>query len=266
MKGPSEIQTYRAASHVELDMGRTIETFENGIDSMKLHTIALLFIYLTAIAGIGISQTLPADSEPVLQGSASYSLPQSAIEAGIDGTVMVAIRVGETGKPEGAVVISGPAWPCDAKPVKALQELSSTISEAMMKLRFTPAMKGGKPIAKNVGLRVELKNPLLAPEIDPATGKTKYKQISGGVLNGKAVDLPKPEYPAEARADRETGAVSIQILIDEAGKVIRAGAVSGAPSLQLAAREAACGSKFSPTTLGGEPVKVSGVITYNFVP
>ena len=135
-----------------------------------------------------------------------------------------------------------------------------------MKVRFTPAIKDGKPIAKNIGLRVELKNALLAPELDPATGKPKYKQVSGGVLNGKAIDLPKPAYPPEARADREAGAVTIQILIDEAGKVIRAGAVSGAPTLQLAAREAACGSRFSPTTLGGEPVKVSGVITYNFVP
>jgi TonB family protein len=233
---------------------------------MKLHTVAMFYIFLTVLAAVGVGQALPADSDPVMQGSASYSMPQSAIEAKIGGTVMVAIRVDETGKPLGAVVISGPSWPCDSKPVEALQELSTSISEAMMKLRFTPAIKNGKPIAKNIGLRLELKNALLAPELDPATGKPKYKQVAGGVLNGKAIQLPKPGYPAEARADREAGTVTIQILIDETGNVIRAGAVTGPPTLQLVSREAACSSKFSPTLLAGEPVKVTGVITYNFVP
>ncbi|MFN0138613.1 MAG: hypothetical protein ACKVQW_00825 [Pyrinomonadaceae bacterium] len=58
----------------------------------------------------------------------------------------------------------------------------------------------------------------------------------------------------------------MQVLIDESGKIIRAGAVSGAATLQHAPREAACGAKFSRTLSAGNPVKVSGVLTYNFVP
>jgi TonB family protein len=92
------------------------------------------------------------------------------------------------------------------------------------------------------------------------------KQIMGGVLNGKATSLPKPAYPAAARAVRAQGAVTIQVFIDENGEVFSAQAVSGHPLLRAAAAQAACGSKFSPTKLSGFPVKVAGIITYNFVP
>ncbi|MGD9590188.1 MAG: energy transducer TonB [Pyrinomonadaceae bacterium] len=92
------------------------------------------------------------------------------------------------------------------------------------------------------------------------------KRISGGVLNGKALSLPKPPYPPAARAVRASGAVSIQVLIDTNGEVFSAQTVSGHPLLRPAAAIAACGARFSPTLLQGQPVKVSGIITYNFVP
>jgi TonB family protein len=89
--------------------------------------------------------------------------------------------------------------------------------------------------------------------------------ISGGVLNGKATSLPKPPYPAAAKAVRASGPVGVQVTIDEEGNVISASAVSGHPLLRQAAEKAALGAKFSPTSLSGQLVKVTGIITYNFV-
>jgi TonB family protein len=91
-------------------------------------------------------------------------------------------------------------------------------------------------------------------------------QISGGVLNGKATSLQKPSYPPDAHAVGAGGAVTVQVLIDENGEVFSAQAVSGHPLLRTATTIAACEARFSPTQLAGVPVKVSGVITYNFVP
>jgi TonB family protein len=91
------------------------------------------------------------------------------------------------------------------------------------------------------------------------------KRISKGVINGSAVSLAKPSYPAEAKEAKAGGAVNVQVEIDEQGNVISASAVSGHPLLQSAAVEAAKNSKFAPTTLQGNPVKVTGVIVYNFV-
>jgi protein TonB len=99
-----------------------------------------------------------------------------------------------------------------------------------------------------------------------AVKKAPPRTISGGVLNGKAISLPKPAYPAAARAVRAAGAVQVQVLIDETGKVVSASAAGGHPLLQAAAVAAARGARFSPTLLSGQPVKVSGIITYNFVP
>jgi protein TonB len=89
--------------------------------------------------------------------------------------------------------------------------------------------------------------------------------ISGGVLNGKAISLPKPAYPPIAKAAHASGTVTVQVTIDENGNVISAHAVSGHPLLQAVAVAAARGARFSPTKLSGQPVKVTGVITYNFV-
>jgi periplasmic protein TonB len=98
------------------------------------------------------------------------------------------------------------------------------------------------------------------------TPKPVPKTISGGVVNGKATNLVKPPYPAAARAVRAAGAVNVQVTIDESGNVISASAVSGHPLLRAAAVSAARSSKFSPTMLSGQAVKVTGVIVYNFVP
>jgi periplasmic protein TonB len=89
--------------------------------------------------------------------------------------------------------------------------------------------------------------------------------ISGGVLNGKAISLPKPPYPQIARAAHAAGTVVVQVLIDENGNVVSAHAVSGHPLLQAVAVQAARQARFSPTKLSGQPVKVTGVIQYNFV-
>jgi len=85
------------------------------------------------------------------------------------------------------------------------------------------------------------------------------------VLNSQAISLPRPTYPLMARQIRLQGSVNVQVLIDETGRVISAKAVSGHPLLILAAQQAATQARFSPTIVGDQPVKVSGVITYNFV-
>ena len=90
------------------------------------------------------------------------------------------------------------------------------------------------------------------------------KVIKGGILNGKAISLPKPDYPAEARAAGTEGVVVVQVTIDEQGNVTEARPISGPKQLQEVSVNAALQAKFSPTLLSGEPVKVTGVLVYNF--
>lgn len=68
--------------------------------------------------------------------------------------------------------------------------------------------------------------------------------------------------PKEARGIK--GTVTVQILVDEDGKIIKAEAVSGPEQLRQTAVEAAYTARLSPTRLSGQPVKVSGTLVYNF--
>ena len=90
------------------------------------------------------------------------------------------------------------------------------------------------------------------------------KPVSSGIINGKATSLPKPAYPAAARAVRADGAVTVQITTDESGNVISTSAISGHPLLRQAAEQAAKNAKFAPTLLSGQPIKIVGTIVYNF--
>jgi len=109
----------------------------------------------------------------------------------------------------------------------------------------------------NQEVKVSLEEPPPAP-------RPILKPISGGVLNGTAISLPQPIYPEPAKRMRTGGVVSVEVILDETGKVVSATATSGPTILRDAAIQAALKAKFSPTKLSGQPVKVSGVINYKF--
>ena len=99
---------------------------------------------------------------------------------------------------------------------------------------------------------------------DGTASPKKRGPISGGVLNGKALSLPQPDAAA-AKAAGATGVVVVRVTIDEQGNVISAVPVSGPAPLHAASVSAALQARFAPTLLVGEPVQVTGVITYSFV-
>jgi TonB family protein len=88
--------------------------------------------------------------------------------------------------------------------------------------------------------------------------------VSGGLLNGKAIRLPKPVYSSFARHGGASGLVVVEVTIDEQGDVTSATAVNGHPLLRKESEQAARGAKFTPTLICGQPVKVTGTISYYF--
>lgn len=110
----------------------------------------------------------------------------------------------------------------------------------------------------------EIQTPPTPPGVSQSNSSKTSRTISGGVLNGKATSLPPPTYPPIAKAAHAGGAVTVQVLVDEEGKVVTAHAVSGHPLLQAAAVQAARQARFTPTKLSGQAVKVSGMLIYNF--
>ncbi len=124
----------------------------------------------------------------------------------------------------------------------------------------------GDPVWETVRrtLKIESADPAAEQE-EESTSWLKSNIASGGVLNGKALKLPRPGYPSVARAARAGGVVAVQVTINEQGAIISSRAIAGHPLLRPASEEAAMKARFSPTLLCGKPVKVTGIITYNFV-
>jgi protein TonB len=107
------------------------------------------------------------------------------------------------------------------------------------------------------------------PQIDepppPPAPPRPIIPVSGDRLDGKVLSKPMPIYPPIAKAARASGTVRVQVLVDEEGNVTSAKAISGHPLLQQAAVQAAYQARLAPGLLGGEAIRHSGTLSYNFV-
>jgi Ca-activated chloride channel family protein len=99
----------------------------------------------------------------------------------------------------------------------------------------------------------------------PDGGEAPKAPLSAGVLNGRALSLPVPTYPAAARNSGAQGRVVVEVTIDEQGTVVEARAVSGHTFLQQTAVQAARQARFTPALLSGQPIRIKGTINYDFL-
>ncbi len=156
-----------------------------------------------------------------------------------------------------------------ASPVVAKKENKSAAS-APINLAMGDKPVAAAPVGMTANANGAVAGPVVkadgeAPAAAPRPVRSgPLKPISGGILNGKALKMPAPTYPEFARRSRLSGVVEVQVVIDVTGSVISANAVKGPALLQQAAEQAAKNAKFSPTLLSGQPVRVTGTITYNF--
>lgn len=238
-----------------------------------LNFTLLIVVSLFGLANLAVSQDNPLKGKTVPIGQnklAEDKLPKALSypepvypdyikDADLTGQVRMYIKVDKQGKV--SVFDSfGPNAPCSNLGDPKVKEIRKAVVTATEKAIFEIPMVDGQPTEKSLMIKFDLK-----PKAKPPADETK-KLVQGGVINGKALRLPKPDYPMGARATRAAGVVQVQVLIGEDGKVISASAVSGDSLLRETSVKTACKALFSPTSLAGQPVKVSGIITYNYVP
>ena len=83
----------------------------------------------------------------------------------------------------------------------------------------------------------------------------------GEIPNEKFTTNPKPHWPAAAKGV-QPGSVTVEVLIDEEGRVASAEILAGPPALHGAALTAARKARFKKTFYRGQSVKVRGPLTY----
>lgn len=85
------------------------------------------------------------------------------------------------------------------------------------------------------------------------------------VKKGELIEAPQPTYPEDLKDRKIAGTVAVVITIGDDGNVIYAKADSGPKELYAVSEAAALKARFKPSLLNGKPVKVTGVMTYDFV-
>lgn len=258
---------------------------------MKLHAAFCIAVLLFLVASFR-AQEKSVMAEPFFIGNPQFTVvrlpvpeyPKQAEKIGLGGRVSVRVTVDPLGNVTGADDVAGPHPVCKSVTDPNVLSLRAAATEAALKAKFTAPLTDGKaesvtgrityiftPAAvdssassstPSQGFRLD-RMTTLGAQTNPAGG---VPTVPGDVLTGTASTLPKPAFPPAARAVRASGAVGVHVLIIEDGSVYSAQALSGHPLLRSAAEVAACSAKFTPTLLSGQPVNVSGIITYNFVP
>ena len=136
------------------------------------------------------------------------------------------------------------------------QKLDSTARQRLF--RYRCLLQDGK---QNADVAALVKRIDAVLEFNPSAQPAALE----GVLNGRALVMPMPAYPAEARAVGASGTVVVYVVINECGKVVTAKARSGNPSLRAAAEDAARRAIFAPALLFDSPTPVTGILHYRFV-
>jgi TonB family protein len=153
----------------------------------------------------------------------------------------------------------------DARFRKGLEQLKVFVSQAPDSNKYKGSAEEAlryltHPLEASEAARFEVHPPDPQDQKEEESAKKQKHKIQ----NGRAVSLPKPAYPKIAKLVNADGTVVVRVVIDEEGNIIAARVDSGHPLLRAAAVAAARMAKFTPTTFDREPVKVTGMVNYNF--
>jgi TonB family protein len=111
---------------------------------------------------------------------------------------------------------------------------------------------------------------IAVPVTNAQTQETPQQKIplvvrkSTGVLQKSAIYRVEPDYPQEAKAQGISGAVVIEVRVDQSGNVVSTTPVSGQQLLVDAAMRALKNWKFAQTKLSGVAVQAFGNVAFYF--
>lgn len=158
-----------------------------------------------------------------------------------NGLMSVQVKVDETGKAIQANALSGHPF------------FRSIVEKAARKISFRPQQAEGKSLGFTLVVQYQV----------ISTSEGDILPRPRPIINGRAISLPKPDYPDSAKSSCASGFVDVNVDVDEMGNVEKAKAVRGNELLWEAAELAAKQARF--TSHGQAPrAKSVGRIRYNF--
>lgn len=110
----------------------------------------------------------------------------------------------------------------------------------------------------------EKEPPRMRLDVATSTNPEIDKLPDVGLINDKALSLPGPAYPINWRKAVTPVIVTVEVVIDETGRVIYSRAVEGPRELWRVAEDAARRAGFLPFRAERRPFKARGLINYSF--
>ena len=196
-------------------------------------------------------------------------IPEEAKKSGLGGPMYVWVDLDADGNVVSVDSVAGPAPVCRNVTRPDVVALRAAATEAAKLATFAPMIEDGKRQIASGVVQFDVPAGSAAGDdqiVDMGSLSAAGSDGSDSFLKRTAIKIPKPVFPPAAKAVRASGPVSVKVLIDETGSVFSAQAVRGHPLLRAAAAQTACRATFRPTVIGGKPVKITGIIIYNFIP
>ena len=163
----------------------------------------------------------------------------------------------------------GPSIPKPGVPAATVAAPSNKRTAEAEPVAIKPALTEPPSVVPEPATNVAEKSTSLPPPTAEANAsKAEVKipviRISEEVLRKAAIDIPEPQYPADAELARAAGPVQVELIIDQNGVVTTARATSGNPMLFDAATSAASKARFLMSAFSDHPTAAYSVLTYNF--
>lgn len=216
----------------------------------------LVLTAVLAAAAFGQKKDELIPAVPTDLATAAY--PFVAIESGVSGTIIVQVRVNKTGTVDSVISISGPNHVCSNSRRPEIVALRSAAYEAAMKTQYTPAKRNKRSVESTATLRFDFVPPSSS---DPTTVNRNANSIEV-----KRAGAPIEREISASTVDGLTGTAEITYITDVDGSMYVAIAASGHPKLKAAAVSAACSEILGPTVVNGQPVRITGILRYKFIP
>jgi TonB family protein len=196
------------------------------------------------------------EPEPVTIVKAHY--PDSDVENGIQGQVVIRAHITESGDVDNVELVKSTD-----------KSLDKAAMDAVRQWKFKPLIANGKAISvwttisSDFAFSGNLKNKIVV-DAPAQTNTATSLRVGQGVAAGMLVHTVAPVYPAIARLAHIQGIVKLEAVINKEGKVDQLTPISGNSMLIPPAIGAVQQWRYRPYILNGEPIEVRTEITVIF--
>jgi|GEM_PF-324364 len=238
--------------------GRKIMVTLKPLQKTVLVVVGIVALFLACMAGdtqIPKPKFVKYDSPPepiggfkTIQENLIY--PEKAKQAGIEGTVIIEVKVNKNGKVFGLSAVRS----------SGNKELDDAAMEAIIKTKFKPAYRNKQPVDVNISIpvRFSLSKEKKSDHLDQVNSELIPYDSAPEPIGGLSAVYKNLVYPEVIHKAGIEGLTIVQVKVEENGDLsaVSVNRSSGNDELDAAALAAVKNSRFKPALQNDKPVSV----------